>query len=53
MSAVLTKPVPLKEYVCPECARRNMRRVLIRAAEGAIVEAYCRSCRYRKVVIVE
>lgn len=52
MSAVVTQPPALKEYVCPECAKRGKRRVLIRAAAGSIVEAFCRECRFRKIVVL-
>jgi hypothetical protein len=52
MSATIAKPPPLREYVCPVCLPR-MRRVLVRAASGAIVEAYCRHCHYRKVIVIE
>lgn len=42
----------LVEYVCPVCFTRGRRRVLIRAATGSVVEAYCRDCRFRRVVVI-
>lgn len=53
MSAVLTQPPPLVSVYCPDCLKRGKRNLCIRAAKGAIVEAYCRHCHYREVVIVE
>jgi hypothetical protein len=51
MSAAVANPpnVRLVEYVCPVC-KPLCRRVLVKAAPGSIVEAYCRHCRYRKIV---
>jgi hypothetical protein len=43
--------VDLREVVCPRCLPK-MRRVLVRAAPGAVVEAYCRHCKYRAIVLV-
>ncbi len=40
---------PLVEYVCPVC-RPRIRRVLVRALPGSVVEAYCRHCKYRAIV---
>jgi hypothetical protein len=45
-------PAPLKEFVCPVCAKHGRRKVLVRAAAGSVVEAYCRHCRFRKVVLI-
>jgi NMD protein affecting ribosome stability and mRNA decay len=50
MSAAVATPPPLIEVVCPRCLPR--RNVMIRAAKGSIVEAYCRHCKYRKVIVV-
>lgn len=48
----LSKPRgELREVVCPVCLPK-MRRVLVRAAPGSTVEAYCRHCKYRKIVLV-
>lgn len=47
-----TRPAPiLVEVVCPVCLPR-MRRVLVKAAPGSVVEAFCRHCRYRGIVTV-
>ena len=49
--ATATHP-PLVEFLCPECLKRGRRNVIVRAAKGAIVEAYCRRCKFRRVVII-
>lgn len=41
---------PLVEYVCPDCLKRGKRRVLVRGEKGATFEAYCRECKFRKIV---
>jgi len=52
MSAVMDRPPPLVAVYCPECLKRGKRNLCTRAAKGAIVEAFCRHCRFRQVVIV-
>ena len=50
VAATETRPAPiLVEVVCPVCLPR-MRRVLVKAAPGSVVEAFCRHCRYRAIV---
>lgn len=44
------KPPPLVEVLCPVCFPR--RNVIIRAAKGAVVEAYCWKCKYRRIIVV-
>lgn len=52
MSTTLATTPTLIDYLCPMCLKAGKRNVIIRAAKGAIVEAYCWKCKYRKVVIV-
>jgi hypothetical protein len=53
VAVIETRPAPLLvEVLCPICLPRGKRRVLVRAAIGSVVEAYCRDCRYRKIVTV-
>lgn len=54
MSTTLASAAILIEVPCPVCLKgpKPMRRVIIRAAKGSIVEGYCRHCKYRKVHIV-
>jgi hypothetical protein len=52
VSAVVANPPPMIPVYCPECAKRGIKRMLLRAAPGAMVEAFCRDCRFRKVIIV-
>ena len=51
MTVTVVKPPALAEVVCPNCLPK-MKRVLVRAAPGSVVEAYCRHCKYRAIVIV-
>jgi hypothetical protein len=52
MSATVAKPPPLTEYLCPECLRHGKRNVIIRAAKGSLVEAFCWKCKFRQIVVV-
>ena len=49
--SVATPSPRMVEIVCPRCLPR-MRRVLVRAVAGSVVEAYCRHCKYRGIVVV-
>lgn len=51
MTATAASP-PLVAYCCPVCLARGKKNVLVRAAKGSVVEAFCRHCKFRKVVIV-
>lgn len=51
MVAVAPPKPALIEYLCPVC-KPNHRNVLVKATEGSVVEAYCRHCKYRQVIVV-
>ena len=41
----------LVNVICPVCTNAHFRRVILRAAPGSVVEAFCWKCkRYRKIV---
>lgn len=48
----ISATLALVEVVCPVCAKRNVRRVLVRAMKDSTVEAYCRDCKFRKIVTI-
>jgi hypothetical protein len=52
MSAIVANPPPMVPVYCPECLKRGRRNLCTRAAKGAMVEAFCRHCKFRKVVLV-
>lgn len=42
------QPVQLKPYHCPRCGV-----LLVKAAQGSVVEAYCRRCKTRQTVCIK
>lgn len=52
VASAVAKPPRLVEIVCPVCTNAGFRRVIVRAAVGSVVEAFCWKCKYRKVVMV-